>query len=431
MLSQELQQSLTLSQFQIQALNMLSLDGAALDQLLQSEEYENPVFDLDKVEPIAYQPYTRPVSDENAKSAIDWAVQSTDELPEYLLSQLPSENVTKEERHIFRQMVDFLEPGTGLLPESVQEVAELLDAPLYTVEKCLSWMHCMEPAGVGAATVSESLVLQTYHRGIHDQNLYTILFDYLDDIAAHRYRHIMKALNLSMQQVEQYAQQIRSLEPYPTAAFGANNTPLYIVPDLYFEPDEDGHWQVRVRDRWSKDIPYGELYHMKVSRADPELQAYLRERRQHAGQIVQCVEKRRSTLLLLGQCALETQLDFLAHGEPLHTLTREDLAERTGLNASTVSRAFKDKYVQTPQKIYPFSFFLSKSSGKSHQSDSSSRSEALVALSALIRTEDPSAPFSDEQLVNRLSQQGVQISRRTVAKYRMLLGIPGAYERKR
>lgn len=430
MLSQELQQSLTLSQFQIQALNMLSLDGAALDQLLQSEEYENPVFDLDQVEPIHYQPYIRPAAEDNTKSAIDWAAQHTDELPEYLLSQLP-QGVTREERHVFRQMIDFLEPGTGLLPESVQEIAELLGAPLYTVEKCLAWMHCMDPAGIGAATVSESLILQTYHRGIHDQKLYTILFDYLDDIAAHRYRHIMKALDLTLPQVEQYAQQIRSLEPYPTAAFGVNNAPLYIVPDLYFEPDEDGHWQVRVRDRWSKGIPYGELYRMKPDRTNPELQNYLRERKQHAGQIVQCVEKRRSTLLLLGQCVLETQMDFLAHGEPLHTLTREDLAERTGLNSSTVSRAFKDKYVQTPQKIYPFSFFLSKSSGKSRQSDSSSRSEALVALSTLIRAEDPAAPFSDEQLVNRLAQQGVQLSRRTVAKYRMLLGIPGAYERKR
>lgn len=430
MLSQELRQSLTLSQFQIQALRTLSMSGAELNELLKKEEVENPVFDLEQSMPLSRKLRSAVQEEDDGSRAIERVADKHGDILQFLESQLPR-RATGEEQHVFRQMVSFLEPGTGLLPESVRELSEILGAPLHTVERCLSWLHGMEPAGIGAATPSESLVLQAFHKGWQDPQLYTILFDHLEDIAAGRYRRIMKAQKLTMQQVEAYIAQIRSLEPYPTAGFEDGRLPVFIVPDLLFEPDAEGVWRVLVNDRWSDHVPYGELYHMRTGSADPELKTYLQERQSHANFIVQCVERRRSTLLQLGRCVLEAQLDFLTKDEPLHSLTREDLAARTGLSLATVSRAFKDKYVQTPKQIYPFSFFLSKSSGKSPAREGASRSEALAALGRLVAEEDPAQPLSDEQIAARLAQSGVPLSRRTVAKYRVILGIPCAYDRKR
>lgn len=429
MLSQQARQEQNLSQFQMQALRMLSLDGAALDQMLQKEELDNPVFDLDRVPSPMYTSLTRPAEDDGSRP-IERVAAMQDDLPTYLENQLPHRALSASETDVFRRMIDFLEPRTGLLPETVSELSRLLNAPLDVVERCLALLHGMEPAGVGAATVSESLILQAHRKGWTDPQFYAVLFEHLEDMAARRYRTVMHAQHLSLEQVEDYAARIQSLEPYPTAAFGAEAA-VYIVPDLIFAPNEQGIWQVSIRDRWSAGVPYSELYQQKTDWSDPELHEYLRERRQHAAFVLQCVEQRRQTLTHLGECVLETQIGFLTRGEPLCTLTREDLATRTGLSVSTVSRAFKDKFVQTPTRVYPFSFFLSKASGKRTAGAESSRSQALAALGRLIGQEDPAAPLSDEQLVSLMAEEGITLSRRTVAKYRMLLGIPGTYERRR
>ena len=169
--TQELQQRQILSQQQLQALNILSLDGAALDEMLKKEEIDNPLFDLDKIHGTVERPISVQTPDKEGDLSERAAPDKTaQDLYLFLESQLPA-NATKAERGVFRHMVEFLEPGTGLLPETVEEVAEILAAPLYVVERCLSWLHQMEPAGVGAATTSESLVLQAFHKGMTDPTL--------------------------------------------------------------------------------------------------------------------------------------------------------------------------------------------------------------------------------------------------------------------
>ncbi len=427
--TQELQQRQILSQQQLQALNILSLDGAALDEMLKKEEIDNPLFDLDKIHGTVERPISVQTLDKEGDLSEQAAPDKTaQDLYLFLESQLPA-NATKAERGVFRHMVEFLEPGTGLLPETVEEVAEILAAPLYLVERCLSWLHQMEPAGVGAATTSESLVLQAFHKGMTDPTLLGILFDHLEDVAAKRYRTIMRAYSLTMEEVQHYVSLIRTLEPYPTAAFGSGESAGFIVPDLEFYC-KDGQWGVRVQDRWSSGVPYSSYYDLSGTDAAPELRTYLQEQHRHADYIVQCVEKRRSTLQQLGQLILNTQLAFLAEGQPLHTLTADMLAEQMGVNPSTVSRAIKGKYVKTPTKVYPLSYFLTRAGNRSGDAAPDSRSEILAALHKLLQEEDPVHPLSDAQLADQLTAQGITTTRRTVAKYRLLLGIPGAFERK-
>lgn len=136
--TQELQQRQILSQQQLQALNILSLDGAALDEMLKKEEIDNPLFDLDKIHGTVERPISVQTPDKEGNLSERAAPDKTaQDLYLFLESQLPA-NATKAERGVFRHMVEFLEPGTGLLPETVEEVAEILAAPLYVVERCLS-----------------------------------------------------------------------------------------------------------------------------------------------------------------------------------------------------------------------------------------------------------------------------------------------------
>lgn len=419
--SQELRQQQSLSQQQMQALAILSLDGAGLEALLQKEEVENPVLDMDRI------PQNRAVFSPSTFLEDEPPTAQTDQDLRLLLeSQLPPQ-ATEEERHLFGQMTEFLEPGTGLIPESVQEIAGILSAPLYRVERCLAWMHQMEPAGVGAATTAESLVLQAYQKGCTDHLLYRILFDHLEDVAAKRYRRIARTCKATSEAVALCVEQIRSLEPYPTAAFGSAHSSGYILPDVVFTRHA-GQWQAKVQDRWSSGIPYSSLYDALSPDAAPELRSYLQEQRRHASYLLHCVERRRKTLLTLANLILETQQDFLEAGAPLRPLTEEQLATAAELSPSTVSRALKGKYVQTPGKMYPLTFFLTRPAGPN--SSGESRSGVLAALSRLLQAEDPARPLSDTQLAQALSGQGLEVSRRTVAKYRLMLGVPGTSERK-
>ena len=426
--TQELQQRQILSQQQLQALNILSLDGAALDEMLKKEEIDNPLFDLDKIHGMVERPISVQTPDKEGNLSERAAPDKTaQDLYLFLESQLPA-NATKAERGVFRHMVEFLEPGTGLLPETVEEVAEILAAPLYVVERCLSWLHQMEPAGVGAATTSESLVLQAFHKGMTDPTLLGILFDHLEDVAAKRYRTIMRAYGLTMEEVQHYVSLIRTLEPYPTAAFGGGESAGFIVPDLEFYC-KDGQWDVRVQDRWSSGVPYGSYYDLSGTDAAPELRTYLQEQHRHADYIVQCVEKRRSTLQQLGQLILNTQLAFLAEGQPLHTLTADMLAEQMGVNPSTVSRAVQDKYIQFGGKVIPLRELFSSS--VTYGEDGALSSVAIKQrLRVMIQSEDPSHPMSDEELAAALANDHIEISRRTVAKYRSQLQIPPASARR-
>lgn len=421
MLLQEIKQEQALTQYQMQSLAMLAVNGAELNDILKKEELDNPVLDVDYA---GRSPHTASVGEDSVDREIERVAVQEDNLLVFLESQLPPKGLTALEQRVFRGLIAFLETDTGYLSESVEDIARILAVPLDVVERCLMLLHGMEPAGVGAANIVESLVLQAHQRGWSDFKLYALLYCHLEDLAAKHYHTIMQKLKISRGQLEEYIRQIPMLEPHPTARFGKRENG-FIVPDLIFAPDENDVWQVSVQDRWSGGVPFSSLYAARVDRSDAELYNYLKERRSHADFILKCVERRRETLLVLGKCVLEAQKGFLMQGKPLCRLTQEELSERTGLNTSTVSRAFKNKYVQTPGKVYPFSFFLSKASSKL---TAVSRNETMKLICDLVKQEKLETPLSDEQLTRELEKKGIRISRRTVTKYRALLGIPNAME---
>ena len=442
-LKTELRQELKLTPQLLQSMEVLQMNSQELLDYLGKISEENPTLELSEASELrsAYAELRQKASwldagtfgtsfahEEDAPPEPGATDKELDSLSAFLCDQLERKRLPKPMLALCKYMAELVDEDGYLTQEDLDGLTEM-KIPQTMVDQALDTIQSLEPAGVGAATTSESLVLQAFHKGMTDPTLLGILFDHLEDVAAKRYRTIMRAYGLTMEEVQHYVSLIRTLEPYPTAAFGGGESAGFIVPDLEFYC-KDGQWGVRVQDRWSSGVPYSSYYDLSGTDAAPELRTYLQEQHRHADYIVQCVEKRRSTLQQLGQLILNAQLAFLAEGQPLHTLTADMLAEQMGVNPSTVSRAIKGKYVKTPTKVYPLSYFLTRAGNRSGDAAPDSRSEVLAALHKLLQEEDPVHPLSDAQLADQLTTQGITTTRRTVAKYRLLLGIPGAFERK-
>ena len=173
-------------------------------------------------------------------------------------SQLPA-NATKAERGVFRHMVEFLEPGTGLLPETVEEVAEILAAPLYVVERCLSWLHQMEPAGVGARDLSECLVLQLSRRKDNVPYAMDIAARFLTELSRSHYGPITKALGASISEIQAAEKAIAALDPLPGQAFQPAEPTLYVRPDV-FVVELEGKLQVLLNEYYLPKVTVNPYY---------------------------------------------------------------------------------------------------------------------------------------------------------------------------
>ena len=425
--TQELQQRQILSQQQLQALNILSLDGAALDEMLKKEEIDNPLFDLDKIHGTVERPISVQTPDKEGDLSERAAPDKTaQDLYLFLESQLPA-NVTKAERGVFRHMVEFLEPGTGLLPETVEEVAEILAAPLYVVERCLSWLHQMEPAGVGARDLSECLVLQLSRRKDNVPYAMDIAARFLTELSRSHYGPITKALGASISEIQAAEKAIAALDPHPGQAFQPAEPTLYVRPDV-FVVELEGELQVLLNEYYLPKVTVNPYYSSMAKESDdPEARTYLKEKLRQTKWLLDSLERRGSTLRRCAQAILDAQRSFFSgQTVELSPMKLSSLAETLDLHPSTVSRAVRDKYLQCRQGIYPLRYFFSRAVGQQGLSRQAVKQRMLLRF----KDEDSSHPLSDQALCDLLAEEGIFLARRTVAKYRIELGIGSSTARR-
>ena len=425
--TQELQQRQILSQQQLQALNILSLDGAALDEMLKKEEIDNPLFDLDKIHGTVERPISVQTPDKEGDLSERAAPDKTaQDLYLFLESQLPA-NATKAERGVFRHMVEFLEPGTGLLPETVEEVAEILAAPLYVVERCLSWLHQMEPAGVGARDLSECLVLQLSRRKDNVPYAMDIAARFLTELSRSHYGPITKALGASISEIQAAEKAIAALDPHPGQAFQPAEPTLYVRPDVFIV-ELEGELQVLLNEYYLPKVTVNPYYSSMAKESDdPEARTYLKEKLRQTKWLLDSLERRGSTLRRCAQAILDAQRSFFSgQTVELSPMKLSSLAETLDLHPSTVSRAVRDKYLQCRQGIYPLRYFFSRAVGQQGLSRQAVKQRMLLRF----KDEDSSHPLSDQALCDLLAEEGIFLARRTVAKYRIELGIGSSTARR-
>lgn len=316
---------------------------------------------------------------------------------------------------------------SGYLRISLEELAEELGAPLPLLEEALAILRSLDPPGVGAADLSECLALQLERRQETGPAL-AIVRDCLEPLARRHYRHIAERLGISPEEVEAAAALIRSLEPRPGAVFQRPEQAQYLLPDVFVE-ERDGQLTVRTRRGDRPAFRISSYYRdLLLHTEEKETREYLTAKLRHAENILWAIGQRESTLLRCAQAIVRRQSAFFRRGPgALLPLRLIDVARELGVHESTVSRTVHEKYLQCSRGVYPMSYFFSRATTAE---GGMSRTAARVLLRQLIDAEDKRHPLSDQKLAERMAQNGCPLSRRTVAKYREEMEIPGASGRK-
>ena len=303
---------------------------------------------------------------------------------------------------------------------------------LEEVEAMLATIQGLDPPGVGARDLRECLMLQLREAGLEQSVPFRLVRDCFEELINHRWSEISKRFGISPADVQRAADEIAKLDPKPGLVYSSSGD-NYIIPDLVVDKI-DGRYHVFLND--------ANLPRLKLSRAYQEIardkkkfegenKEFISNKLNSANWMIQAIEQRRQTMLKVMNYIVERQRDFFERGvQYLKPLTLREVAEVINMHESTVSRVTNEKFVQTPRGVLPLKFFFSSGLSTTGGEDVSARG-IKAQIEKLVAEEDPKHPLTDQAIVNILKESGVQIARRTVAKYRDQLGVLSARMRKR
>jgi RNA polymerase sigma-54 factor len=300
------------------------------------------------------------------------------------------------------------------------------------VEEMLRIFQRLDPAGVGARDLRECLLIQLGEQADTASLTYRLVNEAFPDLIAHRWNDLAKRFAVEPVAVQAAADELARLDPKPGLKY-SNQSDGYIIPDLIVEKI-GGRYQVFLNDtgmpRLRLSRSYQEIARDK-KKMTPENREFIASKMNSANWMIQAIEQRRQTMLKVMNFIVDRQRDFFEKGiEHLKPLTLREVAEVINMHESTVSRVTNEKYVQTPRGVLPLKFFFSSALATASGEDASARS-IRAKLEKMVGDEDTAKPLTDQQIVHLFQEQGIQIARRTVAKYRDQLGILPARMRKR
>ncbi len=409
-----------------------------LESLGSSEEFEN--LDkytndndvdwkeyLDKYDDISYRPQVdKNIKEYNYESFVSYEPT----LKEHLMSQLNLIPLDHKEHKIGEYIIQNIDEN-GYLNISTEEIAKFVKCNKEVVEIILDIIQTFEPAGVGARDLKECLSIQVRNKKDASNYIVIIIEDYLEDLGYNRIQKIAKELNLDIQQVQDACDYIKRLEPKPGRSFRGNGEKVrYITPDAEIKII-DGEFIVILNDVTGPRLNINNYYkELMKSGGDKNTIDFLNDKFNSAMWIIRSIEQRRNTIKRVIESIIKFQKEFFIEGEKaLKPLTLKDIAEDIEMHESTISRATNGKYVQTPRGLFELKYFFS--SGILGEEGDISSTSIKVTLKDIVDGEDPKKPYSDQKISELLKEQGVNISRRTVAKYRDELAIPSSSMRRR
>ncbi|MDR1572977.1 MAG: RNA polymerase factor sigma-54 [Clostridiales Family XIII bacterium] len=358
-------------------------------------------------------------------------VSSEVSLTEHLLFQLQFEDLKQSCRQIGKYVIESLDRN-GYMTQSAAEIARQLGVKREKVDAVVKTIQGFDPAGVCAADLKECLLIQLEQIGAATQGVKCVVTEHLEDLAANRLTSIAKATGLSVREIQRIGDIIKALEPKPGRQFGSSAETKYIVPDVTVEKI-DGEYVIVVNETGTPRLTISPYYRRMLREADKESQIskFLSGRLNSALWLIKSIEQRRQTIYNVVSAIVARQMDFFEHGpKHLKTLTLKQIADEVGIHESTVSRSVNGKYLQSPRGIFEIKYFFT--SGVSAGGGEGIASGSIKTfIREIVGAEDPSAPLSDQAIAELLSEKGIDISRRTVAKYRDEIHLPSSSRRKR
>lgn len=417
------------------AIELLQFSSQELQEYVDEELKDNPLLEKDEEnnsdeleERIANQ-YTSPshtaaVNSRDDEMNYENFVSYKPNLLEYLENQL-YQVLSDEEIEIGKYILGNLDQ-CGFLCNSVEEMSEELDYSEEKIESVLERINYLDPVGVAARDLQETLLIQLDSLMLNTDTAEIIVKDYFELLAEKNYGEIIKKMEKKEEEVLGAINLIKTLNPKPAAAFNEKNNTKYITPDIVIKKVND-EFVVVINEKASPILRINPQYYkmMQKTRGN-DTHDFLKKKFKSALWLIKSIEQRRITVYRIANAIVKKQEEFLKKGiKYLRPMTMQDIADDIDMHESTVSRATSDKYIQTPQGLFDFKFFFT--SGVNNVSS--------VSIKAMIREyiekEDKTSPLSDQKLAEELKkQEGMKLSRRTVAKYRNEMNIPSSLKRK-
>lgn len=320
----------------------------------------------------------------------------------------------------------------GYLDISSETIAEELKIKKESVDNAINIIQSLEPVGIGARDLKECLKIQIDRKGIGDVCLYRIIDEYLELLAENKFNIIAKELNIDVKKAQEYGDIIRLLQPKPSSGFFTGEEVKYIVPDAYIKKI-DKEYYIVMNDELGPKLTINGIYkEILKNDSDKEAVEYVKEKLNSALFLIKSIEHRKSTIYRVLEKIIELQREFFDFGkEHLKPMTLREIADSLEMHESTVSRAIRDKYIYTERGTIKIKDLFTTGISSSGSGEDVSTNIIKNSIKELIENEDRKAPLSDQGICDILNKKGMNISRRTVAKYREEMGIKSSKGRKR
>jgi RNA polymerase sigma-54 factor len=431
---QKLEQRLKLLPQLWQSLHLLQLPVMQLKEYLEQEFEKNPLLELDEKEKSLSeeeeieQPEEEPwwirskekisPDEEKKRQYLETLITKAETLQEHLLKQLHFQKLNNKELKIGEELIGNIDED-GYLKIDIEEISKKFKAKKEKIEKVLDLIQTFDPPGVGARDLAECLKIQLKIKGIDNETLNLILDNFLPELGRRDFHSILKKLKIREERLENFLKFLKTLEPKPGRNYSQSKT-WYAIPEVFIDEDDNGEYKIKVNEEEIPKIRINKYYInlLKNPNTSDETKKYIRNKIKQAKELIQAFQQRNKTILKITQFIIEKQKGFLKKGKSyLNPLKLKDVAQAIGLDESTVSRAVHGKYVDTPIGIFELKEFFSTEIG------GVSTDKVKQRIIELIESEDPKNPLTDKKIADILSNEGIEIARRTILKYREELKI--------
>ncbi len=461
-------QSQSMSQVQVlapqlqQSLQILQAPMLELRNLIQQEIQTNPVIEEEISEPSLedrqreadefkeefdrlaklddeWRDYMAQSSSYSAKSQEDEerrqfffdSIVTNETLQQHLLEQVNNGDITGEKRKLAELIIGNID-DMGFLQASPEEISQNTGIPAEELQEVLNVIQTFHPVGVAARDLRECLLIQLRRIGKEQSLEYRIVDKHMDDLGKRRFPEIARRLGTTVEQVQKCANFIATLDPKPGQVFtpDPNN---YVLPDVHVERVGPDQYQITLNGDQIPHLRISNTYKdlMSQDKNPNEVKDYIREKIRSGKFLIKSIHQRQQTISNIAHEILSRQKEFMEKGSSaLRPMTMVQIADAVGVHETTVSRAISGKYMSTPQGVFDMKYFFTPGY-QTADGVNMSNTSVKEAINDLVKTEDTSNPLSDKQIVEILSERGIPIARRTVAKYRTELNILPSNMRKR
>ena len=425
---------LAMTQELTQAITLLQYSTQELTAFLETKAIENPFIQLETPDLKALNEKEWAYSISRSSDDKNWVEHIADSsytITDYVLTQFQLKKLSETQKRTLHFLLNNMDEN-GYITIDSKEAACMLGESEEKIRSVVNMIKWMEPAGIGARNLQECLLLQVERRLDAPFLAEVILRHYFTEFANKTWKPLAKQLGVELKEIQQAADFIKTLNPKPGASF-QHSSSCYIRPDIAVTVSGDLIEVHLFDDDLPKVIFEKKYFNEMASYADKEVKRFVKEQEKDYQWLMRSLEQRQQTIQRVGLKIVEKQRRFFFHGPgSLQPLTMKEIADELSIHESTVSRTVRGKYMQTPFGTYELkSFFPSGMTVSQETGEAASSNQVKTRIQTLISAEDKRKPLSDQAICSALFEEGMAVSRRTVAKYREQLTIPSSSKRKR